>query len=80
MEKILEMTKNEALERYGSILQPIEAAEILSVRQPSINDYWKSGTLTHLKIKRAEKVKSYCIATEVHDLRKKREKKVKKLG
>ena len=57
MEKIVTTTKEEALKAYGAIMQPIEAAIELGVKQPAINGFWDAGTLTHLIITRNGKKK-----------------------
>lgn len=69
------MTYDQAEKLYGPLMRPIDAANKIGIKQPSINDYWKRGTLTRVNITIGGKEKSFVIISEVNRLILKREEK-----
>ena len=43
------MTYEEAEKLYGPLIRPADAAAMIGIKQPSINDYWKRNTLKKLR-------------------------------
>ncbi len=76
------MTYEEATKKHGTIIRPIDAANILGVKRPSINDYWKSGTLTKIEVetkntKGEMKITNFVSQFEIYKLKEKREERKK---
>lgn len=70
------MNYDEAEKLYGALMRPKDAADKIGIKQPSINDYWKSGTLQRIKVFSGGKEKSFVIIAEVNQLIKKRAERV----
>lgn len=71
------MTYEEAEKLYGPLIRPADAAAMIGIKQPSINDYWKRNTLKKIKVMMNEKERSFVIISEVNQLIKKRKERKK---
>lgn len=69
------MTRTEAESSYGILRTPSEAARIIGVRQPYINQLWKNGRLTRIETEEKDGTKKrYCIDTEIRKIARERQK------
>lgn len=74
------MKYEEAEKIFGNLIRPKEAAEILKIKQPSINGLWKRKTIKKIEIERENGKKTFfCIKSEIEQYKiKKESKKIKK--
>lgn len=69
------MTYIEAENLYGTLIRPVDAADLIGVHRSAINDYWKRGVLKKIIVTIGEKEKNFVIKSEVNQYIKKREEK-----